>query len=500
MRRRAAVAAAGLLVLTGGCGGSTTLRARQTLPALGSLQSDGAGHRFYEIYGPVGRVRGTILMIHPGGWKDQRGDARRYMATAALALRAVGWRVVNISYSSGQAPVGGALNPARMLGDVVAFYDQVRRVYGGPICAYGDSAGGNLAAMLALKRPSLKCAILNAAPLDLTTLVGRTLPVARSDIRVTFGTRRSVLDQWSPARQWRTRANHTAVFATVAANDAVVPPQQLDAFTAADPSANADVVAGSFVGSPDAVQWEHSVVNRAAIDARVENLVRWLGRFAADAPGPPPTNVGADCNRLPPPGDRWKLLLAGDAWQQESTAREPIAATRGCSGSSSWQDDGLSLWALPSVKGVLPTGAQASLVLQTPNPVHALSVSFRGFLARPEDWQLGLYVSTSTQGPIQTPVAACVRGNCSGLRLVQINGGALIAPSNSTGNPDTLSKPPTVRFALPADTRRIAWQLSCAASAGCSQAGIAHPPGRSLRPRDPLGHPAIFSLYSAQVD
>ncbi len=487
--------------LLAGCGSATVAPPTSTAPVSSvSLGASGAGHRFYEIYDSIGPTRGTMIMIHGGAWEDQRGQARRMMAASALAFRQLGWRVVNISYSPLQ-PRGVKPDPRPMLRDVAAFYDQVRRAFGGPICAYGDSAGGYLAAELAIQRPSLSCAVPNAAPLDLPTLVNQTAAVIRPFIPQTFGTSQSELIKYSPSRQWRSSVDHTPVFATAASNDTVVPPTQLRAFAAADPSANVAVVPGATADSGDAVKWEHSFVNRSALLARLTSLERWLDGIApvpATTAGSPANSIGANCDRPVSDRDRFRLLLEGDAWQLVSTPKEPIAATRGCSGSGTWQDDGLSLWALPSSARELPPGAQASLVLSTGHVLHGVSAAFRGFLARPQDWALGLYASTSTQGPLQTRVATCVSGNCSGLRLVSRDGGALIAASGSRGDPDSQA-PSDASFALPSGTRRIAWELQCVADGGCSLEGIANTPGNSLRWRDPLGHPAIFSIYSVQV-
>jgi acetyl esterase/lipase len=485
--------------LLAGCGGTAGAPTSAAPVPLVRLVASGAGHRFYEIYDAIGPTRGTMIVIHGGAWQDQRGNARRMMATTALAFRALGWRVVNIGYSPLQ-PRGVKPDPRPMLRDVVAFYDQIRRAFGGPICADGDSAGGYLAAELAIQRPSLSCAIPNAAPLDLPTAVQQTVPEIRPFIPQTFGSSQSDLIKYSPARQWHSNVDHTPIFATAASNDTVVPPAQLRAFAAADPSADVAVVPGASTDSADAVQWEHSVVNRDALGARFAALERWLNRIApAPASAPPANNIGANCDRPVSNGDRYKLLLEGDAWQQVSTPKQPIAATRGCSGSASWQDDGLSLWVLPSSSDTLPEGAQASLVLSTGGALHHVSAAFRGFLARPADWALGLYASTSSEGPLQTRVATCVSGQCSGLRFVSRDGGALIAASGSRGDPD-MQTPPDASFALPSGTRRVAWELQCVSSDGCSQAGIADQPGNSLRWRDPLGHPAIFSIYSVNVN
>ncbi len=478
----------------------TTGKPVRGAPALGSLASSGAGHRFYEVYDAVPPVRGTMLMVHGGGWKDQRGDARRLQASMSLRFRGDGWRVINVDYSPGPHPVRSGVDPRPMVRDVVAFYDQVRRAYGGPICAYGESAGGHLAAMLAVERPSLTCAFLNAAPLDLPSLL-RTSSAGAQAVRPTFGTSRSVLYSWSPAKLWDPDKILTEVFATSASNDKVVPPQQVQAFAAVVPSADTAVVPGAAAGAADAVGWMHSVVRRDPLQQRLASALEWLDRVVPRAGRTTPaTDGGADC-ATPPAGssamirdNRWKLLRAGDAWQQATTAGQAVVATRGCSGSAHWQDDGLSLWAFPLSGAILASGAEASLTLSADRVVRSVSATFRGFLSAPQDWDVGLYASSQTSGAIISRVAACERGSCSNLRLFGTAGGALIAASNSRGDPDRREKPVTADFVLPPGTRRIAWRLRCVAPAGCSQN-----PTAPLRRRDPLGHPAILSLYRLDV-
>ena len=469
--------------------GQTSPPPHSTPPALGSLDSSGAGNRFYEVYDSVGPARGTMLLIHGGGWQDNRGteSARYYDATAALSFAAGGWRVVNISYTPGYR-AGAKPNPTPMLRDVVAFYDQIRSAFGGSVCAYGQSAGAHLSAMLAVERPTLTCAALDAAPTDLPTMFPRTN--AQGFITGTFGTDSSTLAQWSPARDWRPDIR-TPVWATFAQTDPTVPPQQGDVFHAVDPKANIAVVPGG------SFPWLHTTVDYNSLYSRdVTGLVGWLkGIMPATNDAPSGTDVGGSCDAQPPAGQRSKLMLAGDAWQQQSTwkvGQQPlIAATRGCSGSSYWQDDGLSLWAWggPSIPA-LPQGQNASLTLAPGHAISKLSVSFRGFLAQPQDWRLGLYASTSTSGPISTPVATCDRGSCTGLGLFRTSSGSLVTTSGGASDPDQSDQAPSATFALPAGTLRLAWQLECVASGGCPVQGIANP-----RPRDPLGQPAIFSLY-----
>jgi hypothetical protein len=232
----------------------------------------------------------------------------------------------------------------------------------------------------------------------------------------------------------------------------------------------------------------------------VTGLTGWLnGLTPTRKDASPGTDVGGACDVQPPTGQRSKLMVTGDAWQQQSSwkvgQQSLIAATRGCSGSAYYQDDGLSLWAWAGPgSSPLPQGQNASLTLDTGHPVSKLAVSFRGFLARPQDWRLGLYASTSTSGPVSTPVAICDRGNCTGLGLFHTSSGSFVTSSGSNSDPDQSNKPPSATFTVPAGTVRVAWQLECVASGGCSVQSIAHP-----RPRDPLGEPAIFSVYSADA-
>jgi hypothetical protein len=130
-------------------------------------------------------------------------------------------------------------------------------------------------------------------------------------------------------------------------------------------------------------------------------------------------------------------------------------------------------------------GTQAALTFgRGGRALHSIAFSLRGFLAHPADWDIGLYAGTS-------PVAACTAGRCRGLRLVRTAGGAFVA-SPGSGNPDRVDEPPVQRVALPSGPQHVALRLTCVRSSGCSLTG-------RKRTRDPVGHPAILSIYSAVV-
>lgn len=94
--------------------------------------------RVYETAG----ARGTVAYLHGGGWV--MGDRDSVDAVCrALAVEA-GARVVSIDYRlAPEHPFPAALNDAL----------NVVRALEGPLVVAGDSAGGNLAAVVALKLP-----------------------------------------------------------------------------------------------------------------------------------------------------------------------------------------------------------------------------------------------------------------------------------------------------------------------------------------------------------
>ena len=112
-----------------------------------------------EYHSPRADPRGWVIVIHGGGWlTDGRAsvDAESY---AADFFERNGWATYNIDYRPG--PMS--------LPDVLSAYDWLRRRVPsrGVICAWGSSAGGNLALLLAAWRPALACVISEAGPIDL---------------------------------------------------------------------------------------------------------------------------------------------------------------------------------------------------------------------------------------------------------------------------------------------------------------------------------------------
>ena len=113
-------------------------------PPPGILQSDNA------LTMPQGRPTGFVVVIHGGSWIFTGPRTLALEAGNVRWFTSLGWAVYNVDYRPGWLSVV----------DVVAAYDHLRSLHpDAPICAYGESAGGQLAMLLAASRPSLRCVI-----------------------------------------------------------------------------------------------------------------------------------------------------------------------------------------------------------------------------------------------------------------------------------------------------------------------------------------------------
>ena len=126
---------------------------------------------YYEIGRPTGAflnkpARGIMIVIHGGGWTVTGKASVAVMRPYADAhWRARGWSTVNIDYR----PCDKGLS------DVLWFMDRLRSLRpSATICAVGESAGGNLALLLASVRPDLACVVSLAGPSDLPAMAGQT--------------------------------------------------------------------------------------------------------------------------------------------------------------------------------------------------------------------------------------------------------------------------------------------------------------------------------------
>ena len=110
---------------------------------------------------PVGPVRGTVIMVHAGGWAGHDANAQDLLSKSPgnLFLER-GWRVVSIDYEDGTAGLQDVLNAAGA--------ELARNSADGPLCLYGESSGAHLALVAASKLRSIDCVIGLGTPTDIT--------------------------------------------------------------------------------------------------------------------------------------------------------------------------------------------------------------------------------------------------------------------------------------------------------------------------------------------
>jgi len=124
---------------------------------------------------PVGPVKGTVIMVHAGGWAGHDANAQQLLAAnpGNLFLER-GWRVVSIDYEDGVAGLDDVLSAAGA--------ELSRRSSDGPLCLYGESSGAHLALVAAARLRAIDCVIGLGTPTDLALY--ETESALSSDARV----------------------------------------------------------------------------------------------------------------------------------------------------------------------------------------------------------------------------------------------------------------------------------------------------------------------------
>ena len=168
--------------------------ARAASVAAAACSASPGGSQAYPYYCEHGRpagqaTRGRIVVVHGGAWSGVGPAAVARLRPAARRFRRLSFETFNIDYARGS---GG-------LDSLLAIHSLLRRDGDGPVCFYGESAGGHLA-LLAAARRRFACAIAVAAPTDIVATAGE--PPGASwlgDVaRATFGGAPGGLAAWCP--------------------------------------------------------------------------------------------------------------------------------------------------------------------------------------------------------------------------------------------------------------------------------------------------------------
>jgi len=146
---------------------------------------------------PSGPARGTMILVHGGGWAGHDGSAQNeLLKNPGDLFVARGWRVVSLDYNEGPGGLQDVLNAAGA--------ELARGSSSGPLCVYGESAGAHLALMAAARLRAIDCVIGVGTPTDLFQYTVEAS--ASSDARVKlvsgqivrlFGTTAETTEAWN---------------------------------------------------------------------------------------------------------------------------------------------------------------------------------------------------------------------------------------------------------------------------------------------------------------
>ena len=178
-------------------------------------------------------VRGTMIMLHGGGWTGPGPTSqKRLMTMPGETFLAHGWRIVSVDYRAGADSLTDVLDAAGA---------EATQATGGLLCVYGESAGAQLALVVAARLSAVDCVIAVGPPTDFETYLGEV--GASNDPE-----RKAVADQieavWGATPEDRAPEDAIKLVSSIGADvllmreadDPLIPIEQIENFVAARPT------------------------------------------------------------------------------------------------------------------------------------------------------------------------------------------------------------------------------------------------------------------------
>jgi dienelactone hydrolase len=107
---------------------------------------------------PAADVRGTMIMVHGGGWTGPAPLSQKALMTMpGDTLSQRNWRIVSVDYHAAAAGLQDVIDAAGA---------ELTQPTGGLLCIYGESAGAQLALVAASRVSGVDCVVAMGAPAD----------------------------------------------------------------------------------------------------------------------------------------------------------------------------------------------------------------------------------------------------------------------------------------------------------------------------------------------
>jgi len=240
-------------------------------------------------------------------------------------LIARGWRVISLDYRAGVDGLQDVLDGARA---------ELAAPAGGPLCLYGESAGGHLALVAASQLSAVDCVVAAGAPLDLMAYVAEARAsgdasrnTIANTIQAHFGTTPEAVARFDPVTL--AHAISADLLLLRQDDDGLVPREQLDNFLAVRPTAQ-HVDLASATDAIAGTAWLHGTLSDAGRVAYAGAVGSFVDRaVAADSAEPLATASGCRGRADPLRASTGARLIAAIGCLARAHGKVPARASRG---------------------------------------------------------------------------------------------------------------------------------------------------------------------------
>ena len=178
-------------------------------------------------------VRGTMLLVHGGGWTGPAPMAQQgLMTTPGDTLTQRGWKIVSVDYRAGAAGLQDVIDAAGA---------ELVQPSGGLLCIYGESAGAQFALVAASRVPGVDCVVAMGPPADFEAYQNEVRVSNDSNRRIIAGQMASVFGSTpderapnDPVKIANTIPGDVLIMRE--ADDPLIPVEQVENFVAARPT------------------------------------------------------------------------------------------------------------------------------------------------------------------------------------------------------------------------------------------------------------------------
>ena len=230
------------------------------------------------IAAPASAARGTMIMVHGGGWTGPGPLAQKSLMTMpGETVSGRGWKIVSVDYHAGSAGLQDVLDAAGQ---------ELAQPAGGPLCLYGESAGAQLVLVAASRLTGIDCVAAMGPPADFEAYQNEVAATNDPDRSIIAAQMASV---WGQTPEERAPNDPVKVAKSIRgdvlllreADDPLIPIEQIENFVAARPTTER-VELQSAPGSDPAQHYLHGTLSDAGRGAYRAALGSFVDRASAD--------------------------------------------------------------------------------------------------------------------------------------------------------------------------------------------------------------------------